>query len=83
MIIPPPQQGQRGAGETASAWPSVSAWKTLGCSLGRSERLADAPDVAGSDRAGEEAVVMMWTASLNGIKCQGVTVAGRGWGSRP
>ncbi len=31
--------------------------RALGCSLGRGERLADALDVAGSDRAGEEAVV--------------------------
>jgi hypothetical protein len=48
MIMRPPQQGQRRAGETSSASPSTS-------SGGRSG--ASALDVAGSDRAGEEAVV--------------------------
>ena len=57
MIIRPPQQGQRRAGEGASASPSVSACEPLGRSLGRGERLADALDVAGSNRAGEQAVV--------------------------
>jgi len=34
MIIRPPQQGQRRAGETASAWPSVSACEPSGAASG-------------------------------------------------
>ena len=37
--------------------------RALGRGLGRGEQLSDALDVAGSNRSGEEAVVIMWTAS--------------------
>jgi hypothetical protein len=52
--------------------------RTLGGALRCGERLADALDVARTTRAGEQAVVMMWTASPERHQVQGVTGAGRG-----
>jgi hypothetical protein len=37
--------------------------RALGRELGRGEQLVDALDIVRSNRAGEQAVVMMWTAS--------------------
>ena len=53
MIIRPPQHGHRCAGEGLSASLSASAGEVLG----RGEHLANAVDIARSNRAGEQAVV--------------------------
>jgi hypothetical protein len=56
MIIRPPQQGQRRAGETSSAGLSASL-RGLGRILSRGEQLSGALDVVRTHRAGEQAVV--------------------------
>ena len=57
MIIRPPQHGQRRGGERSSVRLSASAREGSGAFCARGEHLADALDVAGANRAGEEAVV--------------------------
>ena len=57
MIIRPPQQGQRRAGEDVFGRHCRPRRANAGARLGRGERLAGALDVARSNRAGEEAVV--------------------------
>ncbi len=57
MIIRPPQHGHWRAGEGRFGLAVRLGARALGRGLGRGEQLADALDVVGSNRAGEQAVV--------------------------